>query len=284
MTSAVNPPTLTTALPDHTQLPESDGTFVFAERAGGKNFQEHPQSILLTDSIEPILQQRHPDGQYCIGQDCGIYWRLTDPPERGAEAPDWFYVPNVPPTLNGQIRRSYVLWQELIPPFIVIEFASGDGSEERDNTPLPRAEQGTQKPGKYWIYEKVIRPAYYAIYEVNRASVEVYCLVAGQYQLLATNERGHYPISPLGVELGIWQGRYQNSELPWLRWWDEQGNLLLTGHERAEQAESQLEQERQRAEQERQRAEQERQRAEQAELRLQRLAAQLRAAGIEPEE
>ncbi|BAZ26482.1 hypothetical protein NIES4073_73900 [Kalymmatonema gypsitolerans NIES-4073] len=29
----------TQALPDHTQLPESDGTFV-------KNFQEHPQSIL----------------------------------------------------------------------------------------------------------------------------------------------------------------------------------------------------------------------------------------------
>jgi Uma2 family endonuclease len=263
MTSAVNPPTLTTILPDHTHLPESDGTFV-------KNFQEHPQSILLTDSIEPILEQRHPDGQYCIGQDCGIYWRLTDPPERGAEAPDWFYVPNVPPTLNGQMRRSYVLWQELIPPFIVIEFASGDGSEERDNTPLPRAEQqGTQKPGKYWIYEQVIRPAYYGIYEVNCASVEVYCLVAGQYQLLATNERGHYPISLLGVELGIWQGRYQNSELPWLRWWDEQGNLLLTGHEqaelerqRAEQAESQLEQERQRAE---------------------RLAAQLRAAGIEPD-
>ncbi|NES85189.1 MAG: Uma2 family endonuclease, partial [Moorea sp. SIO2B7] len=42
--------------PDHTQLPESDGTFV-------KNFQEHPQSIILTDSMGEILQQRHPDGQ-----------------------------------------------------------------------------------------------------------------------------------------------------------------------------------------------------------------------------
>ncbi len=46
--------------PDHTQLPESDGTFV-------KNFQEHPQSILLTDSLGTILQQLHPDGQYAIG-------------------------------------------------------------------------------------------------------------------------------------------------------------------------------------------------------------------------
>jgi len=255
MTSAANPPTVATALPDHTQLPESDGSFV-------KNFQEHPQSILLTDSIEPVLQKRHPDGQYCIGQDCGIYWRLTDPPERGAEAPDWFYVSNVPPTLNGRFRRSYVLWQELIAPLIVLEFASGDGSEERDKTPLSLTDRETQKPGKFWIYEQVIRPAFYGIYEVNRASAEVYHLVDGEYQLLTANERGHYPITPLGLELGIWQGQYQNLELPWLRWWDAQGNLLLTGQERAEQ---------------------ERQRAEQAELRAQRLAEQLRAAGIEPE-
>ncbi|WP_218596853.1 hypothetical protein [Chroogloeocystis siderophila] len=36
------------------------------------------------------------------------------------------------------------------------------------------------------------------------------------------------------VELGIWQGSYQNANLPWLRWWDTDGNLLLTGEERAE--------------------------------------------------
>ena len=114
-----------TTLPDHTQLPESDGTFV-------ENFQEHPQSILLTESIEPILQQLHPDGQYAIGQDSGIYWRLTDPPERGAEAPDWFYVPKVLPTLDGQMRRSYVLWQEIVSPLIALEFVSGNGEEERD--------------------------------------------------------------------------------------------------------------------------------------------------------
>jgi Uma2 family endonuclease len=109
MTSTTNLPTSGISLPDHTQLPESDGTFVLAKRTVGQNFQEHPQSILLTESIKPVLQKIHPDGQYCIGQDSGIYWRMTDPPERGAEAPDWFYVPNVPPSLNGQMRRSYVL-------------------------------------------------------------------------------------------------------------------------------------------------------------------------------
>jgi Uma2 family endonuclease len=221
-----------TSLPDHTQLPESDGTFV-------KNWQEHPQTILLTDSIKPVLQKLYPDSQYFIGQDLGIYWRITEPPEKGAEAPDWFYVPNVPPTLNGKTRRSYVLWQEYISPLIVLEFVSGNGSEERDKTPWK---------GKLWIYEQVIKPAFYGIYEVNKASIEVYELIGGKYQLLAANERGHYSITPMGVELGLWQGEYQNAELPWLRWWDLQGNLLLTGEERAN-----------------------------------RLAAQLRALGIEPE-
>jgi transposase-like protein len=71
------------------------------------------------------------------------------------------------------------------------------------------------------------------------------------------------------VELGIWQGRYQNVELPWLRWWDSAGNLLLSGAERTQQ--------------EQQRADREQERAQQAEDQLEQLRAQLRSAGIEPE-
>ncbi|MFB8789455.1 MAG: Uma2 family endonuclease [Potamolinea sp.] len=247
---------LPASLPDHTQLPDSDGQFV-------KNFQEPPEGDLLTDCITPILQQRHPDGQYCIGRDSGIYWRLTEPPEppeKGAEAPDWFYVPDVPPKLNGALRRSYVLWKEFVAPLIVLEFVSGDGTEERDTT---------RYKGKFWVYEQAIRVPFYGIYESRKSQVEVYQLVNGRYQLIKTNERNNYPIEPLGVELGIWQGQYQNVEFPWLRWWDAQGNLLLTAEER-------LEQQQERAEREQQRAEREQQRAE-------RLADQLRALGIEPE-
>ena len=252
MTTSVDRVVLPPAFPDHTQLPESDGTFV-------KNFQEHPQSLILTDSIGPILQQRHPDGQYAIGQDCGIYWRETEPAEQGAEAPDWFYVPNVPPNIDGQIRRSYVLWREHIAPLIALEFASGNGDEERDCTPLSRTDEGVvTKPGKFWVYERVMRIPYYGIYQVNNGRLEVYRLIDGYYQLLELNQRGHFPIAPLGVELGLWQGSYQNQTMLWLRWWGEEGNLLLIGDERAEL-------ERLRGEQQREIAEQERLRAESAE-------------------
>ncbi len=231
MTTSIERTMIPSPFPDHTQLPDEDGTFV-------KNFQEHPQSIILTDSIGPTLEKIHPDGQYAIGQDCGIYWRETEPPEKGAEAPDWFYVGNVPPTLNGQIRRSYVLRREYISPLIALEFASGDGSEERDTTPLSRFEGGeTIKPGKFWVYERIIHIAYYGIYEIKTGKLEVYNLVNGSYRKMQPNERGRYPIEPLGVELGLWSGAYQNQTQLWLRWWDTSGNLLLIGSERAEIAE-----------------------------------------------
>ncbi|MCW6035652.1 Uma2 family endonuclease [Spirulina subsalsa FACHB-351] len=239
MTQGISRLDLPRAFPDHTQLPESDGTFV-------KNFQEHPQSIFLTDSLTPILQQRHPDGYYAIGQDCGIYWRETDPPEQGAEAPDWFYVPNVPPLLNGQIRRSYVLWREFITPLIALEFASGDGSVERDRTPLAQNNPPT-RPGKFWVYENILRIPYYGIFLVVTGTLEMYHLVNGFYEPLPPNERGHYPVNPLGVELGVWEGNYQNQAQRWLRWWDRDGNLLLTGREEAEQERQRTQQAEQRA-------------------------------------
>ncbi len=265
MSTAEKPQRLT--LPDHTQLPESDGTFV-------KNFQEHPQSLLLTDSIEPVLRRRHPDGHYAIGQDSGIYWRMADPPERGAESPDWFYVPDVPPTLEGRTRRSYVMWQELLPPMILLEFVSGDGSEERDRTPMK---------GKFWVYEKVIRPAYYGIYEVDPGRIEMYHFVDTGFRPLSPNEAGRFPIQGLDIELGIWEGRYQNVDLPWMRWWDGRGVLLPTGHELAEIEADRAGREARRAEKEAERAEKEAGRAEKEAGRAERLAAQLRALGIEPE-
>ncbi len=129
-------------------------------------------------------------------------------PEKGAEAPDWFYVPNVPPLLNGVVRRSYVLWREYITPVIALEFASGDGSEERDKTPLSRSEtRESGKPGKFWVYEQVMRIPYYGIYLISQGELEVYHLVDTNYQRMAPNERGHYPIAPMQVELGVWRGR-----------------------------------------------------------------------------
>ena len=81
-----------------------------------------------------------------------------------------------------------------------------------------------------------MRIPYYGIYLITSGQLELYHLIDTTYQRMTPNERGHYSIAPMQVELGVWQGVYQNQpEQPWLRWWDLQGNLLLTGQEAAQQ-------------------------------------------------
>jgi Uma2 family endonuclease len=254
-------------LPDHTQLPDDDGTFV-------QNYQEHPQTVLLTDTIKPILDRLHPDGHYLIGQDCGIYYRVTDPPLRGVRCPDWSYIPGVAPLPDGAFRRSYVLWQEWVRPLILLEIVSGDGSEERDRTP---------NEGKFWIYENVIQPRYYGIFEADPGQIEMYHRVEDRFERLPANERGRYPIDGLGVELGLWPGPYFNTLMPWMRWYDPDGNLILTGHEMANVEAERATREAERAARETARADLEAERVGIEAARMEKLLAQLRALGIEPE-
>jgi Uma2 family endonuclease len=273
--------------PTHLDLPFEDGVPV-------KNTMEHPQSMLLTDSIQPVLRLRYPEGNYFIGQDCGLYWRRADPPQRGCKAPDWFFVPNVPALRDGQARRSYVLWDEGVAPVLVIEFVSDDGSEELDRA---------TGEGKFWVYEQGVRAPFYAVWYPQPARLEMYHLVDGVYIPSEANLRGHYEVPHLGVELGIWRGAYQNLDLAWLRFWDAAGNLLLNGvelgaHERksaekereraerecerAERECERAERECERAERERERADKEVERAENERRRAERLAERLRELGVDP--
>ena len=199
-----------------------------------ENFRETPQNVLLDQGIWPILERIHPDRHFALGHDCGIYWRLTDPLERGAICPDWFYVPGVPPDLDGHYRRSYVLWKEHVPPAVMIEYASEDGSKERDRTPYE---------GKFWIYEQAVRGGYYAIFVVETGELEVHRL-EGTARIGGCNptSAGITRSSRLGVELGVWHGFFGNETAPWLRWYDTQGNLLPIGEERAEQERRRAEQ------------------------------------------
>jgi Uma2 family endonuclease len=240
-------------LPTHLDLPHTDGKPV-------ENTYQPLQSMLLTSSLTPLLDRFHPDGNYYIGADTGIYWRRTENPLEGCKVPDWYYVPNVPRLLNGVLRRSYVLWQEFAHPLIVVEYVSGDGSEERDATP---------KTGKFWVYEHIIQPNYYIIHDPEREELSVYELVRGRFQSLPPTTQGRFRITPMEVDFGIWQGEYLGGPASWLRAWDWKGNLVLS-------AEELLEIEKHSSQQERQRAEQQQQRAE-------KYAAKLRELGINPD-
>ncbi|AFY44571.1 Uma2 family endonuclease [Nostoc sp. PCC 7107] len=173
------------------------------------------------------------------------------------KAPDWAYIPKI--TVDkAEVIRSYTPQLQGDIPVIVMEFISDTEGTEYSAKP-------TYPPGKWFFYERILKVPNYAIFEPDSGNLEVYRLDnnTGRYTIQTPNESQHYWISEMNLFLSVWQGTRENRTGHWLRWWDEQGNLLLWGFELAEQ--------------ERQRAEQEHQRAE-------RLAAQLRAAGIEPQD
>ncbi|BAY16648.1 hypothetical protein NIES21_24780 [Anabaenopsis circularis NIES-21] len=173
------------------------------------------------------------------------------------KAPDWAYIPKI--TVDkAEVIRSYTPQLQGDIPVIVMEFISDTEGTEYSAKP-------TYPPGKWFFYERILKVPNYAIFEPDSGNLEVYRLDnnTGRYTIQTSNESQHYWISEMNLSLSVWQGTRENRTGYWLRWWDEQGNLLFWGFELAEQ--------------EHQRAEQEHQRAE-------RLAAQLRAAGIEPQD
>ncbi len=223
------------------------------------------------------------------------------------KGPDWMYVQPVSPRTQKSARRSYTPHREGPVPLIVMEFLSHrDNREYSMQPPRSLAEGGEPPPGdsvgKWYFYERIIQVPYYIIFEPTRGRIEVNRLIHGIYQPCTPDPYGRYPIPEFGLSLGVWFGRREGRTGHWLRWWDDQGQLLLWIEERyaqaeqaREQAEHQAEQEHQRAEQERQaredaeyQAEQERQAREDAERqadqerqRAERLAERLRALGLD---
>jgi len=179
------------------------------------------------------------------------------------KAPDWAYVPQFSAS-DAEIERSYTPQLQGDFPTIVMEFLSETEGGEYSTKP-------TYPPGKWFFYEQVLRVPVYVIFEPQDNIIELYRLdTTGQYQVQTPDESGRYWLSELELFLGSWTGTAFGRTGNWLRWWDGEGNLLLWDSE-------QVEREREIARQEREIAQQER-------LRAEKLLAQLRAAGLEPEE
>lgn len=248
------------------------------------NINQPPIAAALTESLELAGKLQ---ANTLITTNYGICAVVNE--KVVVKAPDWGWVPaiRVP---REDVIRSYTPHLQGDVPAIVMEFLSDTDGAEYSSKP-------TYPPGKWFFYEQILQIPHYAIFNLATSDLEVYQLdESKRYTIRQPDENQRYWIAELSLFLGIWQGTRENRSGDWLRWWDESG-LLLWGAElaarerdraeqerlRAEQERLRAEQEHQRAEEERLRADQERQRAEQERLRAEHLAAQLRAAGIEPD-
>jgi Uma2 family endonuclease len=213
------------------------------------------QPRLLDETFHP---PNYPAGEVFVASDLNLYYDIRHP--LWYKRPDWFgVVGNSKLYEDRDLRLSYVIWQEGVSPFVVVELLS-PGTEKEDLGQTLRTVD--EPPTKWQVYEQILRVPYYIIFDRYTDRLRAFMLQADRYVEMNLEEtRIWMPTLKLG--LGLWQGTYQGIERLWLRWYDANGNWISTSQEEALQ--------------ERQRAEQERQRAD-------RLASRLRELGVNPDE
>jgi Uma2 family endonuclease len=216
------------------------------------------QPQLLRETCQP---PNYPTGEIFFGTDLNLYYDPLHP--LWHKRPDWFLVLGVSPAENQQdMRRSYVTWQEGRRPFLIIELLS-PGTEAED---LGQTLRSVDKPPTKWqVYEQSLSIPYYILFDRYENQLRVFELVRTKYHSVEVPEQRFW-FEELELGIGVWQGKYQETQGLWLRWYDAAGNWISTLNERAEQANE--------------RAEQANERAEQANERAEKLAAQLRSLGL----
>jgi Uma2 family endonuclease len=183
---------------------------------------------------------------FFAGGNMFIYYSLRQARNRDYKGPDFFVVRGIE---SGHSRPKWVVWEEDGRyPNVIFELMS----------PSTRHEDVGKKKE---LYEQTFKTRDYFCYDPETEEFLGWTLGSdGIYQTLEPDEHGRMWSGDLEAWVGLWQGKYLEIPDLWLRLFDEDGRLLPTTAEAA-----QLE------------AETERQRAD-------RLAAQLRALGVNPDE
>jgi Uma2 family endonuclease len=230
------------------------------------NIPSSKQQRLLVESLYSSWAGPKKTRKFLVDANIGIFY---DPDESGI-VPDVFLSLDVTVAKDWWQKKNRSYFTHIFGkvPEVVIEIVSN--------------KEGNEDGSKLQIYAQLKIP-HYIIFDpqelLTSETLRIYKLVSNQY---VKQEKQWLASAGLGIT--FWEGVYEDQEGVWLRWRNRNGNLILTGTERAEDERQRANKERQRAEQAEQRANQERQRANQEQQRAEYLMAKLRELGINPDE
>ena len=289
---------------------------------------EDPEEIKLSDEFHPaqaFLLSLTCISPVCalanmfMGEDLNIYYdpNHTDWHKR----PDWFLAVGVQQQDQSRdLKDSYVVWNEQVSPFVIVELLSPStikedlgvffnkpraivGSPEQLELPslmndfsngkntrknIEDDESELNLPSKWQVYETILQVPYYIVHNRRNGLVRAFHLEDMRYVEIPLNAQDpRVWIPELELGLGLWQGTFKRVHRSWLRWYDRNCNWVPTPEEQERLAKEQerlaKEQERLAKEQERLAKEQERLAKEQALQELEQLRARLIDLGIDPD-
>jgi len=197
-----------------------------------------PPTDLIFDDGEPLesnrhriainvlirsLQQAYLDrNDFFTSGNMFIYYSSEQARNRDFRGPDFFAVLNVDGTTE---RQGWVVWEEGGRyPDVIVELMSPSTAS---------MDTGTKKD----IYERIFRtPDYFVFNPFDPNSLQGWHLDASQqYQPLVPNEQGWLWCQTLGLWVGTWQGSIDRETAVWLRFYDQEGNLVPLPEEAAQQ-------------------------------------------------
>ncbi len=208
------------------------------------NLFTEKQQRLLTESLSSSWEGPGEGRPFQVMSNVGLFNKNKMPPL----VPDCMLVLDVSAAenLRAKENRSYFRWVVGKAPEVVIEIVSDR-----------RGDEETLKKGDY----ARMGVPFYVIFDpddlLGGGALRCFVLEGGRYRR-AQQEW----FEAVGLGLTLWQGAYEGARETWLRWCDRAGRVIPTGAERADE---------------------ERRRADDATARADRLAAQLRALGIDPD-
>jgi Uma2 family endonuclease len=196
---------------------------------------EDPEESGLPDEFhefQPQLLRETFDSPECspdytfIGTDINLYYDGKH--HRWYKRPDWFIVLGVARAEQQQdLRLSYVIWQETIVPFLVVELLSpGTEAEDLGQNIRTLSERDTP-PSKWEVYERILRIPYYVVFDRYTNQMRAFGLDRTQYQEISLPDQRLW-LEEIRLGLGVWQGVYQGTEGLWLRWYNASGRWLPT--------------------------------------------------------
>lgn len=183
-------------------LPYSDGEPMESQR-------HVDQMVLLIHSLREGWRDRT---DFYVNGNMFLYFSETQSRKNDFRGPDVFVVLDT----DNHERRSWVVWEEdgrL--PDVIIELTS-DSTESVD--------RGAKKA----LYGRTLRVPCYVIYDPFTGRLEVYQLEPEslRYVAVVPDARGYYRCAPLKLWLGVLRGSRNGVDGPWLRWIDDEGEVL----------------------------------------------------------
>ncbi|OUL24164.1 hypothetical protein BV378_19810 [Nostoc sp. RF31YmG] len=214
------------------------------------NFRSEKQQRLLTEVLYTSWLNSPNAEAFIVAANVGVFYSIGLPPL----VPDVFLSLDVtmPEDWREKKNRTYFIWEFGKAPDVVIEIVSNREGNELGSKLRDYARMGV---GYYVVFDP--------LQILGDKILRTYQLAVRRYVEMET-----FWLEEVGLGLTLWEGIFEGKQDIWLRWCDQEGNILPTGAERAQQAEK--------------RAEAAEQRAQSAEQRAEQLAAQLRALGIDP--